>query len=526
MRNEELTKRLFSIPHSSFLILHWKRMSVAKKLASQTAVYGVSSIVGRVLTYLLTGLYTGAFAAAEFGIVTGLYAYVSFLNVVFTYGMETTYFRFANRPGTDRQDLYDRVLSLLLLSTVALTLFIMLLARPLLDLLAIPPGHEQYAVWVALILGLDALTAIPFARLRLENKARKFAGIKLAGIIANVALNLFFIVLCPAVISGKLLPGLQPLVARVYDSTLGVGYIFLSNLVASGFTLLLLARELLDFRFRLNLDFLKPLLAYAFPLMLMGLAGMVNETLDRILLPKWLPLNFYPGQSSLTAVGIYGACYKLSILMSLVIQAFRYAAEPFFFAQSTEKNSPATFAMILKWFTLCCAVIFVGISLNVEDIAPLFLRRPEYLQGLVVVPILLLANLFLGVYYNLSVWFKLTDRTYYGTYIGAGGAVLTIALNFLLIPVLGYLGCALATLACYFMMAVLCWRLGERHFPVPYPALRLGLWLLFATGLVALGWWVQPAGWWLRHAWHAGLTGGFLLALYGVERSERVMNVA
>ena len=497
-------------------------MSVVKKLASQTAVYGVSSIVGRVLTYLLVPIYTGAFAAAEYGVVTGLYAYVSFLNVVFTYGMETTYFRFANRSGTDRRTLYDQVLSLLLISTVVLTVILVLLARPLLGLLEIPPGHEQYAVWVALILGLDALTAIPFARLRLENRARKFAGIKLAGIVANVALNLFFIVLSPAVASGHFLPSLQPLVARVYDPTVGVGYVFLANLFASGLTLLLLGRELLDFRFRLDLTFLRPLLKYAYPLMLMGLAGMVNETLDRILLPKWLPANFYPGQSSLTAVGIYGACYKLSIFMSLVIQAFRYAAEPFFFAQSTEKNSPATFAMILKWFTLCCAVIFVGISLNVEDFGRLFLRRPEYLQGLVVVPILLLANLFLGVYYNLSVWFKLTDKTYYGTYIGAGGAVLTIALNFLLIPVLGYLGCALATLACYFMMAILCWRLGERHFPVPYPALRLGLWLLGASGLVALGWGVTLADWWARHAWHAGLTLGFLAALYLVERPRRV----
>jgi len=476
-----------------------------------------------VLTYLLVPIYTGAFAAAEYGVVTGLYAYVSFLNVVFTYGMETTYFRFANRSGADRRELYDRTLSLLLVSTVVLTAVLALLARPLLGLLEIPAGHERYAVWVALILGLDALAAIPFARLRLENKARKFAAIKLAGIVANVALNLFFIVLCPAVMSGKWLSSLQPLVAPLYDPTVGVGYVFLANLFASGLTLLLLWRELLDFRFRLNVPLLKPLLRYAYPLMLMGLAGMVNETLDRILLPKWLPDNFYPGQSSLTAVGIYGACYKLSIFMSLVIQAFRYAAEPFFFAQSTEKNSPATFALILKWFTLCCAVIFVGISLNVEDIGGWFLKRPEYLQGLAVVPVLLLANLFLGVYYNLSVWFKLTDKTYFGTYIGFGGAVLTIALNFLLIPLLGYMGCALATLACYFTMAMLCWRLGERHFPVPYPALRLGMWLLVAVGLVALGWYFSPAGWWVRHAWHAGLTAVFLLALYVVEAPKRVV---
>ena len=490
-------------------------MSIAKKLVSQTAVYGVSSIVGRVLTYLLVPLYTGAFAAAEYGVVTGLYAYVSFLNVVFTYGMETTYFRFANRPGTDRRELYDRSLSLLLLSSAGLALLLMALARPLLGLLDIGPGYERYFYWVALILAFDAVSAIPFARLRLENQARKFATIKMAGIVVNVALNLFFIVLCPAVASGKWLPALGPLVARVYDPGLGVGYVFLANLVASAATLLLLGRELLDFRFRFSWGPLQPLLKYAYPLMLMGLAGMVNETFDRILLAKWLPTGFYPGQSSLTAVGIYGACYKLSIFMSLVIQAFRYAAEPFFFAQSTEKNSPATFALVLKWFTLCCAVIFVVISLNVEDFGKIFLQRAEYRQGLAVVPVLLLANLFLGVYYNLSVWFKLTDKTYYGTYIGAGGAVLTIALNFLLIPVLGYMGSAIATLACYFMMAVLCWRLGERHFPVPYPVARLGLWLTLAVGLVALGWAVpMTTAWGPRHAWHVGLSLAFVGALW------------
>lgn len=466
-------------------------MSIAKKLASQAAIYGVSSIVGRVLNYLLTPVYTRHFAASEFGVVTGIYAYVSFLNVVFTYGLETTFFRFANRPGTDRRDLYDRTLSLLLVSSVGLTALLVLLARPLLALLHVPPGHEIYGTWMALILGLDAVAALPFARLRLENKARKFASIRLANILVNIGLNLFFIVLCPAVLqapAGSALAGLRSLVEAVYNPDLGVGYVFLSNLAASAFTLLLLGRELVDFRFRWPaMPFVRPLLAYSLPLLLMGLAGMVNETLDRLMLPAWLPVGFYSGLDALGAAGVYGACYKLSIFMSLVIQAFRYAAEPFFFAQSTEKNSPATFALVLKWFTLCCAFIFVAVSLNLSWIAPLFLRRPVYLTGLSVVPILLLANLFLGAYYNLSVWFKLTDKTYYGTYIGAAGAVLTIVLNFLLIPVLGYVGCAWATLACYFMMAALCWWLGERHFPVPYPVGRLLLWLLGAVGLVVAG---------------------------------------
>ena len=496
-------------------------MSVAKKLAGQTAVYGVSSILGRVLSYLLVPVYTGRFAAAEYGIVTGLYAYVAFLNVLFTYGMETAYFRFANRPGTDRRRLYDEVLSLLLVSSALLTALLAALAGPLMRLMSLPPGQDRYAVWIALILGLDAVAAIPYARLRLENKARKFATIRTVNIALTVGLNLFFIVFCPDVLAGKYLAGLQPFITTIYNPTLGVGYVFLANLAASAFTLVMLSRELTDFRFRLNLAPLRPMLKYAYPIMLMGLAGMVNETLDRILLGWWLPAGFYPGESSLAAVGVYGACYKLSIFMSLVIQAFRYAAEPFFFSQSTDKNSPATFALIMKWFTLCCALIFVFISVNIEDFSLLFLRGAEYREGIGVVPVLLLANLFLGVYYNLSVWFKLTDKTYFGTYISFGGAALTIALNFLLIPLLGYLGSALTTLACYFMMAAVCWQLGNHHFPVPYPVVRLLAWLGLAVAVVAVAWFVPVPGYWLRHGFHLGLCLAFVGLVAVVEKPWR-----
>ena len=497
-------------------------MSVARKLASQAAIYGVSSIAGRVLTYFLVPVYTGRFAPAEYGVVTDLYAYVAFFNVLYTYGLETAYFRFANRPGTNRARLYSQVLSLLLLSSAALSGALILLATPITEALGYP-GQERYIGWLAVILAIDSVVSVPFARLRLENQARKFAGIRLTNILVNVGLSLFFLVLCPNILAGKYLPQLQPLVAAVYNPQLGVGYVFLVNLLANALYVPLLWRELTDFRFRFDGSGIAPLWHYGYPIMIMGLAGMVNEMLSRLLLKHWLPEGFYPGQSNLAALGVFGACYKLSIFMQLVIQAFRYAAEPFFFAQSNEKNSPATFALVLKWFTLCCALIFVGVSLNLEWLGELFLQRPEYREGLVVVPILLLANLFLGVYYNLSVWFKLTDKTYYGTTISLGGAVLTVALNFLLIPVLGYLGSALATLACYFMMAVVCWWLGERHFPVPYPVARLGVWLTVAVGAVALGWLVEIDHFWWRHAWHAALCAGFVGLLALVEKPQRAL---
>ncbi|UOG74446.1 polysaccharide biosynthesis C-terminal domain-containing protein [Hymenobacter tibetensis] len=496
-------------------------MSVAKKLASQAAIYGVSSIVGRVLTYFLVPVYTARFAPAEYGVVTDLYAYVAFFNVLYTYGLETAYFRFANRPGTDRDKLYSQVLSLLLLSSTALSGALILLATPITEALRYP-GQERYIVWLALILGIDSVVSIPFARLRLENKARKFAGVRLTNIVVNVLLTLFFVVFCPDVLAGKYLPQLHPLVEAFYIPQLGVGYVFLVNLLANVLYIPLLWRELSDFRFRLDWLAVPSLWRYGYPIMIMGLAGMVNEMLSRLMLKYWLPEGFYPGQSNLAALGVFGACYKLSIFMQLVIQAFRYAAEPFFFSQSNERNSPATFALVLKWFTLCCALIFVGVSLNLDWLGKLFLQRAEYREGLIIVPILLLANLFLGMYYNLSVWFKLTDKTYYGTTISLGGAVLTIGLNFLLIPVLGYLGSALATLVCYFTMAVICWRLGERHFPVPYPMARLAGWLLVATAVVAVGWFVPIEQAWLQYTWHAVLCVGFIGLLAVVEKPHRL----
>ncbi|GAA4382500.1 lipopolysaccharide biosynthesis protein [Hymenobacter koreensis] len=488
---------------------------LAKKLAGQTAVYGVSSIVGRMLNFLLVPLYTGRFAAADYGIVTELYAYVAFLNVLFTFGMETAFFRFANQPGADRPKLFSQVQSLLLVTSVIGCGLILLTTQPLAEALRYP-GQEKYLIWLAFIIAIDAIVSLPFARLRLEGKARKFATVRFINIVANVGLTLFFVVFCADVWQGKYLPELKPIIAPIYSPDLGVGYVFLANLLANALFIPMLWRELTDFRFRLDWAGVPPLWKYGYPIMLMGLAGMVNEMLSRILLKYWLPPGFYPGQSNQAALGIFGACYKLSIFMQLVIQAFKYAAEPFFFSQSGDKNSPTTFALVLKWFTLCCALIFVGVSLNLDWLAPLLLRRAEYREGLEVVPILLLANLFLGVYYNVSVWFKLTDRTYFGTYLSVAGTVLTVTLNFLLIPVLGYVGSSLATLACYFTMAAACYWLGNKYMPVPYPMARLMLWLGAGVLLIA-GFGFVPAGMW-RYVLGMALTLAYAGAVLLIER--------
>ncbi|RIJ43135.1 lipopolysaccharide biosynthesis protein [Pontibacter oryzae] len=492
-------------------------MSIAKKLVGQTAAYGLSSIVGRALNYLLVPLYTAVFLPEEYGVVSYLYAFVAFFNILYTYGMETAFFRFANKTGADKQKLYNQVLSLIISSSLLFTLILILASQPIASYIGYPE-QQEYIIWLALVLAIDAIVAIPFARLRLEGKPIKFASIKLSNILLTVGANMFFLVLCRDIYQGDYLPALRPLVQQIYDPAFGVGYIFLINLVANALLIPMLWREFKDFRFSLNRELLQPMWVYAYPLLFMGLAGMVNEVIDRILLERILPEGFYEGMTNMGAVGVYSACYKLSIFMTLAIQAFRYAAEPFFFAQSGEQNSPTTFALVMKWFVIACAFIFLFISANLEDFA-LLLRSAEYREGILVVPVLLLANLFLGVYYNLSVWFKLTDKTKYGTYISFGGAAITILFNLMLIPVLGYMGSAIATLVCYFSMALASYLLGNKHYPIPYPVKTIMGYVLLATGLVWLAFAFEVEGFWLRHVYHLALCAAFAIVVWVRERA-------
>jgi O-antigen/teichoic acid export membrane protein len=438
-------------------------MSALKKLASETAIYGLSSIVGRFLNYLLVPFYTYVFLPAEYGVVTELYAYAAFLNVVFTFGMETTFFRFCNKEGADKTQVYITIQSLLLLSTLFFCLAGFVFASPIAAWLKYP-SQSGLIVYLLSIIAIDTLLALSFAKLRQAGRAKKFAFVKLLNIVLNIGLNIFLLVLLP-----QWNAHFKP----------DVSMVLLANLLANLVQVVFFASDLkLLFQFSISWPSVKPFLIYGLPLMLMGLAGMVNEVLDRIVLKFLLPEGFYAGLSNLAAVGVYGACYKLSIFMSLGIQAFRYASEPFFFAKSKDKNSPQLYASVMHWFVLVCCGVLLFISLNLDWIQFL-LRQPEYREGLVVVPVLLAANLFLGIYYNLSIWYKLTDKTNYGMWISMGGAVVTLVLNVLLVPYFGYVGSAWATLACYLLMALASYVLGQKYFPVPY---RLG----FVVGAIVV----------------------------------------
>lgn len=494
-------------------------MSLLKKLAGQTALYGLSSMLGRALNFLLVPFYTSVLLLGDFGVFTELYAYVAFLNVVYVFGMETTYFRFANKDKHNEVEIFRQTQSFVLVLSIIISGLLILCAHPIAVALKYP-GRNIYIVWMALIMGVDAVTAIPFARLRQEGKAAYFAFAKLTNIGLNIGLNLFFLVLCKGIYEGQFLQDFLPLVRTFYHPSRDVEYIFISNLLANAFMIPLLWKHFALFRFRWSGEKLKPLLIYAYPLMFMGLAGMVNEVLDRILLKPFLPDGFYPGLSKEEVLGIYGGCYKLSMFMTLAIQSFRYAADPFFFSKAEDKNAPEVFARVMNWFVVVCCFMFLVISLYAEPIGTLLLRKAEYRTGLGVVPVLLLANLFLGVYYNLSIWYKITDRTYWGTWIGVGGALFTIVSNIALIPLLGYMGAAYTTLACYFLMALVSYRAGHRYFPVPYDVAALLTLIGGAVLLVILAGLVTVSGFWLQQLVLLPFIVGYLALVFYLKNTR------
>jgi O-antigen/teichoic acid export membrane protein len=438
-----------------------------KKLASEAAIYGLSSIVGRTLNYLLIPLYTAYFLPSEMGIYTKLYSLVAFFNVIYIFGMETAYFRFASKSTESESKIFNVSVSFIIINSLILSGILLLFAPFFSSILGFGIKPE-YISYFAIILAIDAFIAIPFAQLRLQKKAVKFAVIKLTNIALNIGFNVFFIVICKMSFENSGFTFLQPYLPYFYNPNIGVGYIFISNLLANILIVPFFYKSVFSFRFNFEIIKTKELFFYAFPLMLMGLTGMVNEVIDRIVLEFWLTDGFYPNRTNIDAVGIYGAVYKISIFMSLAIQAFRYAADPFFFSKAEDKNSPQLFANVSKWFLYACLFIFILVSINLDLLANFILLNKVYHEGLAVVPVLLLANLFLGLYYNFSVWYKITDKTYYGTYLSIFGAFLTVMLNFLLIPYLGYMGSAIATLICYFSMAILSMIIGQKYFYIPY----------------------------------------------------------
>lgn len=429
-----------------------------KSLAGQTAVYGMGTIVPRLLNYMLVPIYTRVFEdQATYGQITELYAYIAFLMVFLTYGMETAFFRYAQK--NDPKKVFNTTMSAILLTTAVFLLFVFLFYNSIADWMQYS-GNSEYILIVALIVAFDAVSAIPFAMLRKLNKARKFAIIRLVNVFLTVGLNLLTIIAFPVFFT-------QMAMQWFGNETGLVIWVFISNFLASVLSLLMLGSLFRSFKWSFDSVLLKAMLRYAWPILVIGLAGMVNEMLDKILLKYLLK----PEEQPMVQLGIYGANYKLGVLMTLFIQMFRFAAEPFFFAEAEKKDAPHLFARVMNYFVIVGLLIFLVVMLYMDIFKILIGER--YREGLYIVPIVLMANLVNGVYYNLAIWYKLTDRTLSGAYIALGGAVITIALNVLLIPSFGYHGAAWTRLLTYVLMMLVSFYWGQKVYKIPYNVGRL-----------------------------------------------------
>jgi O-antigen/teichoic acid export membrane protein len=450
-------------------------MSIYRKLLSQTAVYGLSSVVGRVINWALTPLYVNRFTLEEYGIFSDLYALAFFPLIILTFGMETAFFRYAapsQGPDTTKAIYANAFYAVLGLAFIFLSLGF-LLQTPLQNLLGYAHA-PHYVVLMLCIIFLDVVAALPLAKLRYDNKAIRFATIALLNILVTLSLNLVFIL--------------------VFN--LGITSVFIANVIASGIRLLMSLWQNLPALAELSGQKIRQLMGYGFFIMLAGLAGAINETLDRTLIPRLWVDGLYKGTrlNGLEMNGIYSASYKLGMFITLVTQAFRYAVEPFFFKKAADAKAPIIFAQIFHYYAIVAFTMVLGVSLfayeivafNAWGLLPFTLVPRNYWQGLEAAPFILCANLFLGLYLNLSIWFKLTQKVYFGVIFAGLGALITISVNLLTIPTIGYMGSAYATSACYIFMAAACYYFGKRYYPIPYQPLRLCIYAAFGGSLYIL----------------------------------------
>lgn len=466
-----------------------------KKLLGQTAVYGLPSIVGRLLNYLLVPLYTskGAFSRAEYGVLSELYAWVAFLIILLPFGLETAYFRYINKHDNKEEVFRNSFLTVLLFSG-SFFLLLLIFSSSIASGLGYP-NHPEFVITLGLVVTIDAIAALPMAKLRAQEKAKKFASIQFLAITVNIALNL--------IIMFVLFDHIQAMTA--------IWFILFANVLASAVKIVGTLQDFLHIKWELNKPLIRQLLLYSWPLVLAGFAGIINETLDRIMMKPLLEGAGYTNKAALEEVGVYSACYKLAMIVTIFLQAYRYAAEPFFFAQSRNEDRNKVYVKIMNYFVAVVCLVFLGVSLNI-DIFKHFIRNSEFWVGLGVVPILLLANVFLGIYYNQSIWYKLSGHTRFGAYIAVGGAVITVLINLIFIPIYGYWASAWATLIVYAVQMVASYLLGQKYYPIKYNLRKFGLYLGLALVLFLFAFLINmDAG---SFTWRKFLFHNLLILLY------------
>ena len=444
-----------------------------KRLLTDSVVYGLSSIVGRFLNYLLVPVYTYHISAASggYGVVTNVYAYTALLLVILTFGMETTYFYFATKEAENKRASFTTALGAVTTVSALFVLLVMLFIKPLAGAMGYA-DHPDYIQVMAVVVALDAFQAILFARLRLENKAWKFAGLKLGFIVLSMALNLFVFLVAPR-LTGSPLMGW-------YNEADNVGYIFYINLFCTAIVTLGFIKELKDFQLpSFNLQLLKRMLRYAWPLLLLGIAGIFNQVADKILLPLLIP-----GDEGRVQLGLYGGCVKIAMLMAIITQAFRYAYEPFVFGGQRDKQSKATQALATKYFIMFTLLAFLAVMAYMDILKHLV--SPDYWEALPAVPIVMMAEILMGVYFNLSFWYKLSGQTWWGAVMSAIGCAVLVAVNIIFVPRMGYMACAWGGLAGYGVCVLLSYIIGQSKNPVPYPVRSILGYFVLALALYAV----------------------------------------
>lgn len=447
-------------------------------MMKDTAIYGLSSIVGRFLNWMLVPLYTNVFAAQDYGVVTFVYSVVALAMVILTYGMETGFFRFANHERwKDPMEVYSTCLISLAVSSALFMVLVAVFVGPVTVWMECD-GHPSYVLMMAACVALDAFLALPFGYLRYARRPFRFAIVRLVNIGLNIGLNLFFILLCP-----WLMEKAPSTVDWFYRPDFGIGYIFLANLIASAVNLLMMIPELRGFRWRFNPVLWREILAYSAPLLVLGIAGIMNQTIDKILYPHLVP----DSARAMYELGIYGANYKIAVILLVFLQAFRFAYEPFIFSRNKEDGAGKMQAYrdAMKYFVVFALFIFLGVMFYLDIIR--YFISPAYFSGLAVVPVVMLAELFFGIFFNLSVWYKLIDRTVWGMWFSLLGLAVTIVLNVVLVPVIGYMGCAVGALCSYGTMMVTSYFVGLRKYPIGYPVGRILAYFGFAALLYAAG---------------------------------------
>ncbi len=485
-------------------------MSVFKKLAGETIIYGISNILPRILHYVIFTFYlTYKFSEqADYGIYLDLYAYAAMLLIVYRLGMETSFFRFATGENANLEKSYSAASQSILITSVFFTALFIIFAPQVADLLKYPDKVE-YVYWFAVIIALDALSAIPFARFRIERRPIRFASLKVFNTLFTIILVVFFLDICPYLIAH----GWENILG-FYDPSKKLDYVFMSNLIASVAVMLLLIPQLMKIKLTLDWIFLNKMVIYGLPMALVGAAGVFNQSFSIPIIKYILGDDI---TQNLAAAGVYGAAAKLALIMNLFTVAYTYAAEPFFFSSSTRSDSRQLYAASARLFALFGSLFFLFILLYQDIIV--FVLGPNFRSETQVLPILLMSYIFLGLYYNVAIWYKIKDKTNIGALISVGGAVITIAINFIFIPIAGVVSAAWASFVCYAFMMLAGYLLGQKYFPVPYNLGKIAYYLGFALLIFGINLLIRQfiSGIYPILAINSLLFAGFVVTLYLTE---------